>query len=150
LGGRAALAFSALWMSAAGCASDAANRPAAAGAPPAIALQSSQTAQASARDGTAARATQQRPRRSTLGLAESMEAASAPRPPPLPCELRVSHSGAGIALDFHAETASAARVREQVRELETFLNEFRGDQEASGAPGGRPSPGHCRDCVGPG
>jgi hypothetical protein len=69
-----------------------------------------------------------------------MEAASAPRPAPLPCELRVSHQGAGIALDFHAEKASPERVREQVRELQTFLNEYRGDDEASGAPGGRPEP----------
>ena len=135
LGGRAALAFSALWMSAAGCASDAASRPGANGAPSAIERQSSQTAPA-----TAPRTTAARPRRAPLALAEHMEAASSPRPPPLPCELRVSQRGAGNALDFHAEKASPERVREQVRELETFLNEYRGDEAASAAPGGRPEP----------
>lgn len=131
LGGRSVLAFCALWLTM-GCASDAANRPAAAGAPPAV--------QSPAHGEKATRSAGSGSSRGSLALVEHMESASEPRPPPLPCELRVSHRGQGIALDFHAEKAAPERVREQVKELETFLNEYRGDEEASSAPGGRPEP----------
>ncbi len=139
-GGRSALALTALCFALGGCAASAPNRAKTGGAPPAVHVQSSQKAPAAARQGAPARSANPGSRSARLGLAEHMEPTSAPRPPPLPCELRVLRQGAAVALDFHAEKASPERVREQVQELERFLNAYRGDEEASSAPGGRAEP----------
>jgi hypothetical protein len=58
----------------------------------------------------------------------------------LPCHLLVSQNGASMVLDFHADPGSVARVRQRARELELYLNENHGDEQATQMPQGRPDP----------
>jgi hypothetical protein len=65
-------------------------------------------------------------------------------PPPrlveLPCGLLIRKDPASITLEFHAQYAPLESVRNEVKELELYFNENRGDLAAAAAPDGRPEP----------
>lgn len=59
--------------------------------------------------------------------------------PPLPCQLQIGDDGTSLVLEFHAESSSVPRIRDQARELERYLNQNR-DAPPADNPDSEPAP----------